>query len=252
MYQWDDKTRKAGFLSSFTEAEARAWVLAQTEQELRSSLIRDRGLTPQKIQPGTDGQVMVTDDENGVLYSEWGRVDPHLGISPAVGAKICYVNGGYGQAQKIQLNSFEYADFNTTIYNNGCTIDTSGTGDYTHLGGAVAANPQNNYIQVPNAGRYLLSCSNLWYPPGVNLRVGVCIYNQTTGTFIANEFDHMLTGFNDITVPCTTIAELSAGDKISMLQYWNYGGAPAFHVIAGTNETGRFNWLAVEELSPSS
>lgn len=250
MRPWEDKTVKAGFLSSFTEAEARSWVLTQIEQELRSSLIRDRGLTAQKILPGTAGQAMVTGEENGVLYSEWGRVDPMLGIAPAYGAKIANVVGAYGQSQRVPDTSYEYSEMNTTVFNYGCTVDTSGT--CIPAGGGVAVNPQNNYIRVPVAGLYDMAGSNLWYPPGANIRVGCGIYNQTTNVVLAMEYSHQLPGLNDVTVPVHTSAYLAAGDKISQLSYF-YWGAGGFHVTAATADAaGRHNWLSVLYRGPAS
>lgn len=247
MRPWEDKTAKAGFLSSLTENEARSWMLAQIEQELRTSLIRDRGLTAQKIMPGTDGQVMVSDEENGALYSEWGRVDPTLGVSPQPGAKVCFIDPGAGIGQRCNDNAFAYADFNTTVYNIGCTIDTSGIGDY----GAGTTNPQNNYIQVPTAGRYHLSGSLLWYQPSAAVRVGAGFYLQNAGELIALELVYEPAGLYDFSVNTSTIHHLSANEKVSMYLYFYWGGG-GHHVLRYTNDANRYNWMAVDWAGPSS
>lgn len=209
----------------------------------------NRGLNPLKITPGTSGQVLTTTTAANQVDAGWGRVDPRIGISPVPRAKISYVrSAGYGQGHRVNTGTFTYvADFNTTVYNNGCTIDLSGTGDY----GAGATNPQNNYIQVPIAGMYELSGSLLWYPPAVPIRVGAAVYNQTQNKYYAIEFDHMFTGYPDVTVPFYAKAELAANDKISMVAYWD--SAAGFHVIAGTADTdGRYNRLEVEYIGPVS
>jgi hypothetical protein len=221
--------------------------LKSQQHESRDHL--NRGLNPLKITPGTSGQVLTTTTAAGQVDATWGRVDPKTGISPVPRAKISYVrSAGYGQGQRVNTGTYTYvADFNTIVYNNGCTIDLSGTGDY----GAGATNPQNNYIQVPIAGMYEISGSILWYPPGAAIRVGAAAYNQTQNKYYAIEFDHMLTGYNEVTVPFSVKAELAANDAISAVAYWD--SAAGFHVLAGTADTdARYNRLEVEYLGPVS
>lgn len=223
--------------------------LKSQQHESRDHL--NRGLNPLKITPGTNGQVLTTTTAAGQVDAAWGRVDPKAGISPVPRAKISYVrSAGYGQGQRVNTGSATYfADFNTTVYNNGCTIDVSGTGDYG--AGAGATNPENNYIQVPIAGMYEISGSVLWYPPTAAIRVGVGAYNQTQNKYYAFEWSHMLTGYNDVTVPFYAKAELAANDKISMVVQWD--SAAGFHVVAGTADTdARYNRLEVEYLGPVS
>lgn len=231
MRPWEDKTAKAGFLSSFTENEARSWVLTQIEQELRSSLIRDRGLTAQKIMPGTDGQVMVSDEENGVLYSEWGQVTPSTGIAPGDNGEILLTSGGVADwfdppscqlycsgatTQAVAANTMTEHAWNNVGHNKG-GCGTAGGGFKTHpfSGGAAVA----NYIQVPVAGIYRISATMTWhtaasvYPAELSLFGGASGTTRLVGHFITLNTVNVTSHFAGGDFP------LAANDKIVLAGY---------------------------------
>lgn len=214
MRPWEDKTAKAGFLSSFTENEARSWVLTQIEQELRSSLIRDRGLTAQKLMPGTDGQVMVTDDENGVLYSEWGKVDPTVGIDVA---PSCLIWRNATHPALIANGATAYVDYTDTL----------------HSDGNITADPANDRITFNVAGKYLVGYNLLWRAAGLAVLItGSSVIEVNAGTASAADIaysEHLGYNIGGFSNHANTLYEFAVGDFIKVRYSW--GGVAGNHGI---------------------
>lgn len=157
------------------------------------------------------------------------RVGYQTNPSNPANAKVS-IRSGPGTAQSIASGVPEWIDFNTTVHNNGCTIDTSG-GD----------NSATNYIQVPTAGLYHI-IAKVCINPAVSGRVIAHLYNQTTGAILDEDQQYGTNGVEWI-LHVNTHTRLAAGDKIGLKAYSPTGATTIYGETGATGD--RLNHLEI-------